>query len=103
MICRKSTVTVRAQQQPNQKMSKVTSYVQGFRKGIEESRAPVAKDSWNKVAMIASADVKFANDLIKDLDKLHKGIFELWKSGDDTTTDVTVTTTSENRDNIFKQ
>jgi len=106
MILARTSLRVRAQQQPPasqqpSKVSQVTANVQSFRKRVEESRSPIAKDNWNKVAFMASADAKFASDILKDLDQFHKNVFEIWKGSDKNETSTAIVPV-ESSDNIFK-
>lgn len=47
-----------------------------LRKKVEAERAPVLKENLNKLASIASVDVKFLQDLVKELDVKHKEWFD---------------------------
>lgn len=105
MILARSSLRVRAQQQQSSspsKVSQVTTKLQSFRKRVEDSRSPIAKDNWNKVAFMASADAKFANEVIKELDQFHKNVFEIWRGSKEEETSTAVVA-EESKDNIFKQ
>lgn len=91
----------------NATAKRVSVQAQTLRRKLEDTRAPVVRDNWNKVSAIAANDVKFANDVLKELDVFHKDILEQWKSTltastNSGSTDVVVAS-DPSSDNIFKQ
>lgn len=110
MITRTRTgLCVRAQQQRNDASSRLnafTSTVQGrvqlFRKKVEDSRGPAAKDNLNKFIAIATADAKFVSDFVKDLDQFHKDVFESLKTSTSTKPEDTSIEVVRDETNVFK-
>lgn len=48
--------------------------IQALRKRLEDARAPVVREQWTKTIAVANNDIKFINDVIKELDVFHKGL-----------------------------
>lgn len=102
LMSRSSCVSVRAQQQTSKSSA---ANVQAFRKKFEDARAPVVRDSWNKLVAIASVDTKYAGEFFKELDVFHKNIVEGWKNGNKSSageSSLVVVTKSDDEENIFK-
>lgn len=47
-----------------------------LKRSLETKRMGLLKDNFNKLAMIASADVKFITDTLTELDEYHKDLVE---------------------------
>lgn len=66
---RMSYVPIRAEQGKDNKMSVL-------RKKVETQRSSVIKENLNKLAIIASADVKFLQDTFSEINKIHRDWFD---------------------------
>jgi hypothetical protein len=74
-----------------------------LRKKVEANRAPMLRENVNKITAIASADMKFLNDVFVELDTLHKSMFESFGKKKDTKDSVSITVVDDDSDNVFKQ
>lgn len=100
LMSRSYCVRVCAQKQTSKSSA---ANVQALRKRFEDARAPVVRDSWNKLVAIASIDTKFAGDVFKELDTFHKNIVDEWRNGTARDKSVAlVTRSSDDEENIFK-
>lgn len=88
----KRTMTVRCCSKDSPS-GRVTS-VQSLRKKLEDARAPVVREQLSKAIAIANNDIKFINDVIKELDVFHKGLVNREQKP--------APVVKENEENIFK-
>lgn len=69
----RSSLRIVAEQQGTRK---VVTPMTDLRKKLEQQRVTALRDNLNKLASIATADVKLMYDALTELDTLHKRLFE---------------------------
>lgn len=74
--------------------------IQALRKKFETARTPVIRENVNKLTAVATADMKFLNDVVTELDTFHKSMFE---SFGNKRAVVTKEPAEEDPENIFKE
>lgn len=79
------------------------SKLAAFRKKVEAKRTITLKENLNKITTVATADMKFVSDTLKELDAIHKSMFEKYTKSSPTTTDTMESMTEEEstNENIF--
>lgn len=76
MMLRRSVSVRCCKSEGPSKPSATVQGIQALRKRLEDSRATSVRENWSKVVAIATADVKFADDVLKELDAFHKSILD---------------------------